>query len=159
MCRHSDQSPAVERIERSIDELRHATFGLFGPRLRTQLQADLGWEWSPAHYRLLRVVEASHPLRPTVQELGASLLADKARASRLVSQSQAAGLVSRSVGRLDRRRREVELTDRGRAALAEARRLRIEHLAAVLVDWPETEVETLARLWERFNGSVRDRSP
>lgn len=159
MSRRSEASPAVERIERSIEALRHATFGFFGPRLRVQLQAQLGWEWSPAHYRLLRVVEATDPLRPTVLEIGASLLADKARASRLVSQLQGAGFVSRCVGRLDRRRREVELTDQGRAVLADARRLRIDYLTDIFVDWPDVDVEALATLLEQFNGSVRDRSP
>jgi DNA-binding MarR family transcriptional regulator len=154
----SDGGSAVERVERSMEELRHATFGLFGPAVRVQLQAQLGWEWSATHYRLLRVVEATDPLRPTIGELGAALLADKARASRLVSQLQSAGLVRRVTGRLDRRRREVELTDEGRQVLARARRLRVEYYAEVLGGWPDAQVEILAGSLERLNDCVRRRS-
>jgi DNA-binding MarR family transcriptional regulator len=155
----SETVDEVARLERSMEELRHSTFGYFGPVLREQFQTELGWIWSPAHYRLLRAVEASHPVRPTLVELGGALLVDKARASRLVSELHAIGLVRRQQGRLDRRRREVELTDDGVSVLREARQLRRQFIDRMLAGWARDEVEHLACLIERFNDEVRDAGP
>lgn len=62
----------------------------------------------------------------------------------------------RRVGRLDRRRREIELTDAGRVALAEVRRVRLDHLRQLLSGWPDTDLARLHELLGRFNASVRD---
>lgn len=155
----ADRDAAVLGLDHALEELRHATFGFYGPALRLHVQAETAWPWSAPHYRLLRAVEATAPLRPTVTELGAALLVDKARASRLVSQLQADGLVRRVTGRLDRRRREVELTDAGSDALADATRLRHRFVADVLAGWAAADVATLASLLERFNEGVRDHGP
>lgn len=149
----------IECLEMALEELRHASFGYFGPVLREQFQSRLGWTWSAAHYRLLRAVQASHPIRPTLLELGGALLVDKARASRLVTELQQLGLVRRIPGRLDRRRREVELTDEGFAVLEEARALRQRFVADALHRWDDGEVGQLASLLERFNSSIRDLGP
>ncbi len=155
----SEAIDEVARLERSMEELRHSTFGYFGPVLREQFQTELGWSWSAAHYRLLRAIEASLPGRPTLAELGGALLVDKARASRLVSELHAIGLVRREPGRLDRRRREVELTEDGVAVSREARRFRRQFIHRVLAGWARDDVEDLARLLERFNEEVRDARP
>lgn len=155
----SDDLDPVARLEVAMEELRHASFGYFGPVLREQFQAQLGWTWSAAHYRLLRAVEASHPTRPTLVELGGALLVDKARASRLVTELQHLDLVRRIPGRLDRRRREVELTDEGEAVLARARALRQEFIAGAVHSWTSEDVAQLAALLARFNGAVRDTGP
>lgn len=144
------------RIDAAVEELRHATYGLFGPALRARLFEQLGWEWSPVHYRVLRIVEGTDPMRPTVGELAAAVAVDKARATRLVGQLREAGLLTSAAGRLDRRRREVELTRAGRDVLTEARRLRLEFFAAALQDWDAADVEAFASLIERFNASVRE---
>jgi hypothetical protein len=57
------------QIDAAIEEPRHATYGLFGPALRGRLLERLGWEWSPLHYRVLRIVEGTDPMRPTVGEV------------------------------------------------------------------------------------------
>lgn len=145
----------MDRIDAAVEELRHATYGLFGPGLRARLLEQLGWRWSPVHYRVLRVVEGTDPMRPTMAEVAAALLVDKARASRLVGQLREAGLVTSAVGRLDHRRREVELTASGRELLAEARRLRLEFFGQALHDWNDTDVDALASLIDRFNASIR----
>jgi DNA-binding MarR family transcriptional regulator len=144
------------RIDDAVEELRHATYGLFGPALRARLFEQLGWEWSPIHYRALRIVEGTDPLRPTVGELAAALMVDKARATRLVGQLREAGLVTSAVGRLDRRRREVELTGAGRDLLAEARRIRLDFFADALNGWDAADIEALGVLIERFNASIRE---
>ncbi|GAA4586103.1 hypothetical protein GCM10023194_31220 [Planotetraspora phitsanulokensis] len=159
MRREPDPTDELKRLDLALEELRHATFGLFGPALRARFHAQLGWEWSAVHYRLLRVIEATDPLRPTIGELGAAALIDKARASRLVSQLQTGGLVRRRMGRLDHRRREIELTEEGRAVLAEARAVRLAYLRRVLAGWEESGAGELAVLLERFNSAIRDVPP
>jgi DNA-binding MarR family transcriptional regulator len=144
------------QIDAAVEELRHATYGLFGPTIRARLLERLGWEWSPIHYRVLRIVEGTDPMRPTAGEVAAAVLVDKARATRLVGQLREAGLVTSAVGRLDRRRREVELTGAGRELLAEARRLRLQFLGEALQAWNHADVEALASLIERFNVSIRE---
>jgi DNA-binding MarR family transcriptional regulator len=84
------------------------------------------------------------------------VLVDKARATRLAGQLREAGLVTNTVGRLDHRRREVELTGAGRELLAEARRLRLEFLGDALQAWNDADLEALASLIERFNASIRE---
>lgn len=145
----------IERLDHVLEELRHATFGFYGSRLRTSLLSDAQWEWSRVHYRLMRTVQATEPLRPTVDELAAALLTDKARASRVIDQAQDAGLVRRVVGRLDRRRREIELTDKGRAVREEVRLVRLERLREVLSDWNDTDLRCLGEQLQHFNASVR----
>lgn len=152
----SSGPPNVELLDPGFEELRHATFGLFGARRRSRFLQDLDWPLAPVHYRLLRIVEASEPVRPTVTDLADALLTDKARASRLVDELVHAGLVTRVVGPLDRRRREIELSAAAREALARARRLRLDHLRLALADWDPADVETLAALLARGNASLRD---
>lgn len=154
-----DSSPglglAVERLDHVLEELRHATFGFYGSRLRTTLLSDANWQWSRVHYRLMRTVQATEPMRPTVDELAAALLTDKARASRVIDQAQESGLVCRRIGRLDRRRREIELTDKGRAVLEEVRLVRLDRLREVLGDWSDNDLQTLHEQLRHFNTSVR----
>jgi DNA-binding MarR family transcriptional regulator len=145
----------VEPLDAALERLRHATSGFYGAELRAWLLAELGWELAPVHYRLLRIVEATEPQRPTVTEIGDALLTDKARASRLVDEVVRAGLVARRVGRLDRRRREVELSERGRDVMARARDVRHRWLHEALAGWPEAEVGRLADLLGRFNDTLR----
>jgi DNA-binding MarR family transcriptional regulator len=149
----------VDRLDQALQELRHATYGFYGAQLRAGLLRELGWTLAPVHYRLLRVVEATEPLRPTIGDVAETLLTDKARASRLVDQAATAGLVRRTTGRLDRRRREVELTDHGRSYMADARRLRRERLRQVVSGWPEADVAALASLLGRFNDALQADAP
>lgn len=78
---------AFERLDQVLEELRHATFGFCGARLRTGLLSGARWEWSRVHHRLMRTVEATEPLRPTVDELAVALLTDKSGRLRRPSRS------------------------------------------------------------------------
>jgi DNA-binding MarR family transcriptional regulator len=149
----------ISAVDAAIEELRHASYGYFGPASRASFHVAIGWPWSPAHYRVLRMVEASRLVRPTVTDLAGALVTDAARASRIVTELQRSGLVDRHIGVGDRRRREVVLTDAGRRLLEDARRVRIEHLSTVLRTWDAADAADLARLLERFNESVRHVAP
>jgi hypothetical protein len=70
----SSGGSGVGRIDAAVEELRHAAYGMFGPALRARFLDTLGWEWSLIHYRALRIVEGTDPLRPTVGDLAAALL-------------------------------------------------------------------------------------
>lgn len=148
--------PAVASLDDALERARHATSGLYGARVRGALLARAGWDRSVVHYRLLRTVQASEPGRPSVDELAAALLTDKARASRLVDETQTAGLVRRRIGVADRRRREVELTDHGREALADVGRVRRDMLAAATSGWQDRDIAHLSELLDQLNSAVRD---
>jgi len=143
-------------LDHVLGELRFATFGFYGSRLRTILLSRVGWDLSVVHYRLLRTVESTEPTRLTVGELASALLTDKARASRLIDEVQQAGLVTRRVGRLDRRRREIELLDAGRSVLAGLRQARVDSLRALVAGWSDDDLAALCEWLDRFNGSVRE---
>ena len=105
------------------------------------------------------MIEAGHLAHPTMSELAGALASDAARASRVVTDLQRAGLVQRIVGASDRRRREVTLTELGQQLLDEARGVRIGFIAAAIRDWEQEDVAELARLLSRFNESVRQLAP
>lgn len=146
-------------LDAAIEELRHASYGYFAPSLRAAFHSAIGWELSPAHYRALRLVEASRLEAPTVGDIAGALVTDDARASRIVTELHRAGLVERRIAAADRRRREVTLTDAGRRLLGDARRARVERLGTVMCEWDDRDTVELARLLGRFNESVRHVAP
>lgn len=150
-----DRTGSIERLDQALGELRFATFGFYGSRLRATLLDDVGWSLSVVHYRLLRTVESTEPARLTVTEVASALLTDKARASRLIDEVQRAGLVTRRTGRLDRRRREVELLDTGREALAGFRQARRDSLSALVAEWSDADLASFSGWLDRFNEAVR----
>lgn len=75
---HIGGEETIVGLDRALEEMRHATFGFYGSRLRAGLLTNASWTWTLMHYRLVRTVEATEPLRPTVDELAAALLTDKA---------------------------------------------------------------------------------
>lgn len=145
----------VGDIDLSLEELRHAPYGFFGPGLRSWFRRAAGLALSPVQYRLLRLVEASDPDLVTLDDVTGALLVDRARASRLVSELVRAGLVRRKIEPLDRRRRMIELVDGGREALSEARRVRTGFIADALEGWSPDDAVRFAEQLRRFNDSVR----
>lgn len=154
-----DGADPIDRIEAALGELRHAAYGFYGPGLRAAFQAPTTWHSRATHYRVLRMIEATRLTPPTISELAGGLLSDAARASRIVTDLQRDGLVDRTVGRRDRRRREVVLTDAGREVLAQARRSRARFVEVALRDWDASAAAELAELLERFNAAVRHVAP
>ncbi|HWT32889.1 MAG TPA: MarR family winged helix-turn-helix transcriptional regulator, partial [Microbacterium sp.] len=98
-----------------------------------------------ARFRLLDVLAAaSQPL--TVGELADALEVDQPRASRLVQEGVAHGLVERQADPDDARRTRVALTDTGRSLVQRFRGFRRDAVATALDSFTPAERAELARL-------------
>ncbi|WP_231563143.1 MarR family winged helix-turn-helix transcriptional regulator [Microbacterium mangrovi] len=98
-----------------------------------------------ARFRLLDVLAAaSGPL--TVGELAESLEVDQPRASRLVQEGVAHGLVERQADPEDARRTRVALTETGRQIVQRFRGFRRDAVATALESFTADERADLARL-------------
>ncbi|WP_344592602.1 MarR family winged helix-turn-helix transcriptional regulator [Streptomyces violaceusniger] len=155
----SDRDEELRGLDAVLRELRHARYGLYGPLVRERFLGGLPEGVTPTGYRVLRFVEASTPPPPTVSDIAALLLSDRARAVRVVDRLAAAGLVTRVRDTVDRRIRRVALTDTGRrhVALAAARRTRL--LGEAIADWPDEDLARLTDYLERLNASVARHLP
>ena len=99
----------------------------------------------PAWVRMLEaLVAASDPL--SISELGEAVGVDQPRASRLVQQGVARGLVRREPDPDDARRTRVALTDEGRGLVRGVRGQRRESLGRALESFTGQERDDLARL-------------
>lgn len=96
---------------------------------------------------------------PTIKQVAAALELDHSTASRLLTEAEAEGLVLRGTDPADRRRTTVELTDTGRAVVAESAAMRHWVLDQVLADWDSADVDTLADLIERITDCWTHRLP
>jgi DNA-binding MarR family transcriptional regulator len=103
---------------------------------------------------VLRFVEVSSPPPPTVSDVAAVLLVDRARAVRVVDRLVADGLVTRVPDDVDRRVRRVALTDAALDHLATAATRRSELLGAAVADWSDEDLERLTAYLDRLNDSV-----
>ncbi|WP_217184942.1 MarR family winged helix-turn-helix transcriptional regulator [Streptomyces sp. AC495_CC817] len=103
----------------------------------------------PARMRMLEALAAaSAPL--TVSDLGAAIGVDQPRASRLVQQGVALGLVRREADPDDARRTRIALTDEGRTAARGLRGERREVLGRALAAFTDEEKSQLARLLNKL---------
>jgi DNA-binding MarR family transcriptional regulator len=103
----------------------------------------------PARMRMLEALAAaSAPL--SVSDLGAAIGVDQPRASRLVQQGVAHGLVRREADPDDARRTRIALTDEGRRMARGVRGERREILGRALAAFTEEERGELARLLNKL---------
>jgi DNA-binding MarR family transcriptional regulator len=106
----------------------------------------------PALYRVVDVVDeaiADHRVI-TVGGVARALGVDQPRASRLVAEAVAAGLVRREADAADGRRSVLALTPDGQRLQAAAAQRRRDDLATLLADWPDGDRQTFARLLSAF---------
>ena len=103
----------------------------------------------PARTRMLEALAAaSAPL--SVSDLGAAIGVDQPRASRLVQQGVAHGLVRREADPDDARRTRIALTDEGRTVARGMRGERREALNKALAAFTDDEREQLATLLNKL---------
>lgn len=109
----------------------------------------------PARMRLLEALAAaSHPL--SVSEVGEAIGVDQPRASRLIQQAAALGLVRREADPDDARRTRIALTDEGSQLVRGFRGERRERLQAALAGFTESERADLARLLTKLAAAWPD---
>lgn len=106
----------------------------------------------PALYHVVDVVDEANAdgVVITVGGVARSLGVDQPRASRLVAEAVAAGLLRREADAADGRRSVLALTADGRRLQAAAAQRRRTDLATLLTEWPDDDRQTFARLLSAF---------
>jgi DNA-binding MarR family transcriptional regulator len=107
-----------------------------------------------SEYLLLRTLDAIGPA--DICTLAASLGLDPSTAGRQVAVMARHDLVERTPAVADRRRTIISPTGKGRERMNAARVQRREAVAALLADWTEDEVRTLADMFTRYNRAVAE---
>lgn len=104
------------------------------------------------------VAELSETL-PTVsvKDVAATLDLEHSTVSRLLGEVEEDGLVLRGVDPADRRRTTVELTDLGRAVVADATAVSRFFTRIMLAEWPREDVEQLVTLLGRLHETAQER--
>lgn len=97
--------------------------------------------------------------QPTVKDVAAALQLEHSTASRLLGEAEGEGLLVRSTDPADRRRTTIVLTDLGRTVVRESAAIQSHVLGTALAEWEPAEIRTLARLVERFAGSLHAELP
>ena len=97
--------------------------------------------------------------RPTVsvKDVAAELDLDHSTVSRLLGEVEEDGLLVRGSDPVDRRRTTVELTDLGRAVVADATAMTRFFTRILLAEWPREDVEALTTLLGRLAETVQRR--
>ena len=88
----------------------------------------------------------------TVGLIAERLNVDPSRASRIVADAVEKGIVRRVASQSDARRTGLELTELGQRHGAAIRAYKWGIFAEALGDWPEADLVTFARLFQRFSG-------
>jgi DNA-binding MarR family transcriptional regulator len=135
-------SAELVRLRRATESFRHLLGAAAG------IDLELG-----AMSALVTVLRLG-PQRPT--DLARALALDPSTTSRHVSALIRRGYADRVPDPVDGRAHRVEATDAGRAAHARVAAHRDRMLARLVGDWPERELQELARLLARFNDAVED---
>jgi DNA-binding MarR family transcriptional regulator len=119
---------------------------------------DLGLPLDVADLDILAALEgcSTHSGEATVGFIAERLNVDPSRASRIVADAVDKGIVRRAASQSDSRRIVLELTDTGRAHAQAIRRYKWKIFADALGEWPEEDLVTFAKLFQRFSGWVAE---
>ncbi|MGV1037302.1 MAG: MarR family winged helix-turn-helix transcriptional regulator [Candidatus Nanopelagicales bacterium] len=153
---------AIERLDRNFLRMRRM---MVKPAATTLPMAATGDKVDIAKVMAcMAIADATIETQPdadptTIKQVATALELDHSTASRLLTEAEAEGLVLRGTDPTDRRRTVVELTDTGRAVVAESAAMRLWVLDQVLADWNRADVDTLADLIERITDSLTHRLP
>jgi DNA-binding MarR family transcriptional regulator len=125
-------------------------------RVHSALVKQLDAELSTAHklplssYEVLLNLEAAPGRRRRMAELADSVLLSRSGMTRLVDRLEKDGLLRRDTCTDDGRGAYAVLTDKGAAALADARRTHLDGVRdKFLKQFDEAELRVLAEYWER----------
>jgi DNA-binding MarR family transcriptional regulator len=109
-----------------------------------------------AQYLLLQAVEEGDVVG---SELARRAAVSPAAISQLLASLEADGMLERGSAPGDRRRRPLELTERGRLTVRSARLLLQDRLAALLEGMPGPEADALSKLLTRVGESLAGSAP
>jgi len=130
------------------------------PNWRRRILDDAGPVTNASALRVLRAVEQC-PGGASVRDVADFMAVEHSTASRSVASVVDAGLLTKTLASDDQRRCMLVLTDAGREALAAVTARRRDLVAALIADWPESDVDTLVgllgRLTDRLEGAVATR--
>jgi DNA-binding MarR family transcriptional regulator len=102
------------------------------------------------------IADLSGGVPATVKEVAGYLDLEPSTASRLLSDAQADGLLSREQNPRDRRSTVVRLTADGERLVALTRPMRLGYLGHVTAEWASDDLSRLAELVGRFADSVAE---
>lgn len=125
----------------------------FVSRQSRELGAYLHPELPLVAHSLLAFIDAEPDARAV--DVAAAYGLDKSTVSRQIAHLEAAGLVVRTDEKPGRRGHVLQLTDKGTKTLRRAAESSRRTLAAHLTDWPDNDIEALARLLARFSETSR----
>jgi DNA-binding MarR family transcriptional regulator len=149
MGRHVTTQDVEDAAGRLAGEL--VRFIRLGARAKGMLNVgDLGAEFSAL--MLLFPLRHLGPMRVT--DLAEIKQADPSTISRQTAQLVKAGLARREADPVDGRASRLALTEAGMAACQQLQDARHALISRALADWSPDRVDTFARLFEEFNGSV-----
>ena len=146
----------VDAIDRSFRRLRKS---MIKPPAGLVPVPSLG---RPLEFAKIAACDAIAELAETspvvsVKDVAAVLDLEHSTVSRLLSEIEDDGLLVRGEHPQDRRRTTVELTDLGRAVVADATAMTRFFTRALLSEWPDEDVRTLSRLISQLADTVHTR--
>ena len=150
----------IKRLDRALLRLRHA---LVRPDISSvpipALQRTVDLAKVLACVVIADLSERADTTRPvTVKDVAQALTLEHSTVSRLLSETEAEGFVTRSTDPADRRRTVVTLTGAGESLAAQSSALRTWSLRTLLAEWPASDVGALTELVERFGATIESRS-
>ena len=122
--------------------------------IRCEMRKNRPVEMPMQQFRALRIVHR-HP-NATLSFVAEHLALTTASASKLIEASVKQGLVTRADDPLDRRRIEINLTEAGESALAEARVAALGRLDGMLAALSETDQRAVMRAMDVLREAFSD---
>ena len=146
-------------IDMDLQQIEAALVALRRRQTRRALAAQAGWSRTALIDVLdvLEVAETDH-VPATVVSVAQALHVDQPRASKLVAAAVEAGLVRRQADQADGRRSLLVRTPAGRAQSEDVHASRRQAFARAMVDWPDADRATFARLLWRFLRGLGERA-
>lgn len=112
-----------------------------------------------SHLDVLDAVRrASRKGDATIGTVADSMRIDPSRASRIVAEMVAEGVLERRVCQNDGRRSVLEITPLGRSLVTEIRTFKRALLEDVTANWEKGELELFSRLYERFVVALEEKT-
>ncbi len=137
-----------DRISNALTRMRI----LIGRRVIARLALDsVAPELEVSHVDVLDVVRrAGADQEVTVGTVAEKLRIDPSRASRIVAEMVARGVLRREASQADARRIVLVMTEMGGRLVSKMQQVKQAIIAEIVADWPEEEIAAFSYLFDRF---------